>query len=38
MQMYEGRYQEAVGQLKALAEGYNTTDSYRGGAVRAMRA
>ena len=38
MQMYDGRYQEAVGQLKELAEGYNTTDSYRGGAVRAMRA
>jgi len=38
MQIYEARYQEAVQQLKTLAEGYNTTDSYRGGAVRAMRA
>tara|TARA_R110000764_G_scaffold5737_1_gene22438 strand:+ start:1809 stop:2450 length:642 start_codon:yes stop_codon:yes gene_type:complete len=38
MQMYEGRYQEAVQQLKTLGEGYNTTDSYRGGSVRAMRS
>ena len=38
MQMYEERYQEAVQQLKTLGEGYSTTDSYRGGSVRAMRA
>jgi hypothetical protein len=38
LQVYEGRYQEAVGQLKSLGEGYSTTDSYRSGAVRSMRA
>ena len=37
MQMYEGRYQEAVEQLKNLGEGYSTTDSYRGGPVRVRR-
>ena len=38
LQVYEGRYQEAVGQLKSLGEGYSTTESYRSGAVRSMRA
>jgi len=38
MQMYEGRYQEAVQQLKNLGEGYSTTDSYRGGSVRVRRS
>ena len=38
LQVYESRYQEAVGQLKMLGEGYSTTDSYRSGAVRSMRA
>ena len=38
MQLYEGRYQEAMQQLKILGEGYSTTDSYRGGPVRVRRA
>jgi len=37
MQMYASRYAEALEDLKALGEGYNTTDSYRSGAVRAAR-
>ena len=34
---YEKQYQEAVMKLKALGEGYSTTDSYRSGAVRNQR-
>ena len=37
MQLYATRYNEALEDLKALGEGYNTTDSYRAGAVRANR-
>ena len=37
MQLYATRYAEALEDLKALGEGYNTTDSYRSGAVRAAR-
>ena len=37
MQLYATRYNEALEELKALGEGYNTTDSYRAGAVRANR-
>jgi hypothetical protein len=38
LQLYEGRYQEAIAQLEKLGEGFSTTDSYRSGAVRSMRA
>ena len=38
LQLYEGRYQEAIAQLQKLGEGCSTTDSYRSGAVRSMRA
>ena len=38
LQLYEGRYQEAIAQLQKLGEGVSTTDSYRIGAVRSMRA
>ena len=38
LQLYEGRYQEAIAQLQKLGEGFSTTDSYRSGAVRSMRA
>ena len=37
MHPYATRYNEALEELKALGEGYNTTDSYRAGAVRANR-
>ena len=37
LQLYEGRYQEAIAQLEKLGEGFSTTDSYRSGAVRSMR-
>jgi len=37
MQVYSARYETALEDLKQLAEGYNTTDSYRAGSVRAMR-
>ena len=37
MQVYNTRYMEALENLKALGEGYSTTDSYRSGAVRAAR-
>ena len=38
LQLYEGRYQESIAQLEKLGEGFSTTDSYRSGAVRSMRA
>ena len=38
LQLYGGRYQEAIAQLQKLGEGFSTTDSYRSGAVRSMRA
>jgi hypothetical protein len=37
MQMYLARYEDALVKLKALGEGYDTTDSYRSGAVRQAR-
>tara|TARA_R100000963_G_C4643089_1_gene106846 strand:+ start:1821 stop:2462 length:642 start_codon:yes stop_codon:yes gene_type:complete len=37
MQLYATRYEAAIGELKELGEGYNTTDSYRSGAVRQAR-
>ena len=37
LQLYSTRYNEALQDLKALGEGYNTTDSYRSGAVRSAR-
>jgi hypothetical protein len=37
LQLYSSRYEEALADLKKLGEGYNTTDSYRSGAVRTGR-
>lgn len=37
MQVYNTRYMEALENIKALGEGYSTTDSYRSGSVRAAR-
>jgi len=37
MQFYAGRYEDALAKLKALGEGYDTTDSYRSGSVRQSR-
>ena len=37
MQLYMGRYEESVSRLEELGEGYSTTDSYRGGAIRKPR-
>ena len=37
MQLYAARYEDALGKLKALGEGYDTTDSYRSVAVRQAR-
>ena len=37
MQLYAGRYEEALARLEELGEGYSTTDSYRGGAIRKPR-
>lgn len=37
MQVYAERYEDALAKLKALGEGYSTTDSYRSGAVRLPR-
>ena len=37
MQLYAGRYEDAIAKLKALGEGYSTTDSYRSGSVRVAR-
>ena len=38
LQLYMGRYDDALMKLKSLCEGYNTTDSYRAGNVRQVRA
>ena len=38
MQLYALRYEDALAKLKALGEGYDTTDSYRSGSVRQSRA
>lgn len=37
MQLYGGRYEDALAKLKALGEGYSTTDNYRSGSVRTAR-
>jgi hypothetical protein len=37
MQVYAARYDAALENLKSLGEGYDTTDSYRSGAVRQVR-
>ena len=37
LQLYNGRYEDALAKLKGLGEGYSTTDSYRSGAVRQRR-
>jgi hypothetical protein len=37
LQLYSTRYEDALGKLKVLGEGYGTTDSYRSGAVRQAR-
>ena len=37
LQLYKVQYDESVGRLKTLGEGYGTTDSYRSGAVRQGR-
>tara|TARA_R100000781_G_scaffold110068_1_gene75273 strand:+ start:3586 stop:4227 length:642 start_codon:yes stop_codon:yes gene_type:complete len=37
LQLYAGRYEDALLKLKALGEGYSTTDSYRSGSVLAAR-
>ena len=37
MQFYAARYEDALAKLKALGEGYDTTDSYRSGSVRQSR-
>lgn len=37
MALYETKYKEAMQNLTSLGEGYNTTDSYRAGAVRTVR-
>lgn len=38
LQLYMARYDDALAKLKSLGEGYNTTDSYRSGAVRQQRS
>tara|TARA_R100000935_G_scaffold9173_2_gene18846 strand:- start:9 stop:647 length:639 start_codon:yes stop_codon:yes gene_type:complete len=37
LQLYVGRYDQSLADLKKLGEGYNTTDDYRSGAVRSGR-
>jgi len=37
LQLYATRYEDALAKLKGLGEGYDTTDSYRSGAVRQPR-
>ena len=37
MQWYNAKYEDAVSRLKSLGEGYDTTDSFRSGAVRCVR-
>ena len=37
MEFYVSKYEDAVLRLKSLGEGYDTTDSYRSGAVRSLR-
>ena len=37
LNLYISRYEDALGKLKVLGEGYDTTDSYRSGTVRQAR-
>ena len=37
LNLYTARYEDALGKLKALGEGYDTTDSYRSGSVTQAR-
>jgi hypothetical protein len=37
MQWYNAKYEDAVSRLKSLGEGYDTTDSFRSGAIRSVR-
>jgi hypothetical protein len=37
LEVYSARYQDSLAKLKALGEGYSTTDSYRSGSVRLPR-
>jgi len=37
LNLYMSRYEDALGKLKILGEGYSTTDSYRSGSVRQAR-
>ena len=37
LNLYTARYEDALGKLKTLGEGYSTTDSYRSGSVRVGR-
>jgi len=38
MAQYQAKYQESLDRLAVLAEGYDTTDSYRAGTVRKARS
>ena len=38
MSQYQLKYQESLDRLEVLAEGYDTTDSYRSGTVRKARS
>ena len=38
MSQYQAKYQESLDKLETLGEGYDTTDSYRSGAVRKARS
>ena len=38
MAQYQSKYQESLDKLEILGEGYDTTDSYRSGAVRKARS
>lgn len=38
LMVYNERYEQALGKLKGLGEGYSTTDSYRVGEVRVARS
>ncbi len=37
MQWYNAKFEDAMARLKSLGEGYDTTDSFRSGAIRSMR-
>jgi|TARA_R110002012_G_scaffold230569_4_gene403299 hypothetical protein len=37
MEWYNAKFEDAVSRLKSLGEGYDTTDSFRSGAVRSVR-